>query len=75
LEELEKHALLVPGPLGHRRAHGKAFDNIFVWIFILAIIALVISSGSTDKLITGVGKLISDLTAIIVSPGGKANGQ
>lgn len=54
---------------------GKAFDNIFVWIFILAIIALVISSGSTDKLITSVGKLISDLTAIIVSPGGKANGQ
>jgi hypothetical protein len=52
----------------------KVFNNIFVWVFILAIVALVVASGSTDKLIANVGTLIADLTKIIVSPGSKSNG-
>jgi hypothetical protein len=46
----------------------KVANSLFVWVFVLTIIAVVVGRGHADQLITNVGKLIADLISIILSP-------
>jgi len=46
----------------------KALDAFFVWIIIIAIAAVVVGSGQTDALITGVAKLLAGLIGIVDAP-------
>jgi len=46
----------------------KTADEIFVWFVLLAIVAVVTSSGQIDPLIQAVTKLLTSLIGIIVAP-------
>lgn len=51
----------------------RYFDSLFVWVLIIAIVAVTLGSGSADKAITSIGTVISSLINVIVAPAkGKA---
>jgi len=51
----------------------KSVDQNFMWVFLIAVIAVIVGSGQTDTLIQGVGRLLSGLISVVASPQGGAN--
>jgi len=46
----------------------KVFDSFLTWVILIAIAAVVLSSGQTDAAIKSVTTLLSTLIGVIVAP-------
>ena len=46
----------------------KSLDQIFVWVILLALVAVLVSSGQTDPLIKSVTKVMTSLIGVITAP-------
>jgi hypothetical protein len=46
----------------------RTFDSILVWIIVLAIVTVLVASGSTDKLIQAMQEMLTSLIQVVTSP-------